>query len=136
MWYSSDTSDSIGEELDIITWYRLRYTQITNKSTNFTNHLSSCIDLIFTSNPPESWTFFPDGSLTQSTSHIRQSWQNKMICNVKPLLVLAAPGRDRQTLFLKKSKYFFRCTLKVFVYSTLLTFVVSLFMYDDDIDKR
>ena len=49
-WYSFDTSDNIGKELDTITSVT-GYTQIIDKPSHFTNHLSSCIDLIFTSNP-------------------------------------------------------------------------------------
>ena len=49
-WYSFETRDNIGNELNIITsnaWY----TQIIDKPNNFTNHSYSCIDLSFTSNP-------------------------------------------------------------------------------------
>ena len=49
-WYSFDTSDNIGKELDTIT-STSGYTQIIDKPTYFTNHSSSCIYLIFTSNP-------------------------------------------------------------------------------------
>ena len=49
-WYSFDISDNIEKELDIIT-STAGYTQIIDKLTHFTNHSSSCIDLIFTSNP-------------------------------------------------------------------------------------
>ena len=49
-WYSFDTSDNIGKELDTITSVT-GYTQIIDKPTHFTKHLSCCIDLIFTSNP-------------------------------------------------------------------------------------
>ena len=49
-WYSFETRDNIGNELNIITsngWY----TQIIDKPNHFTNHSYSCIDLSFTSNP-------------------------------------------------------------------------------------
>ena len=49
-WYSFDTNNNIGKELDTITSIT-GYTQIIDKPTHFTNDLSSCIDLIFTSNP-------------------------------------------------------------------------------------
>ena len=49
-WYSFDTSDNIGKELDTIT-STAGYSQIIDKPSNFTNNSSSCIDLIFTSNP-------------------------------------------------------------------------------------
>ena len=49
-WYSFDTSDNIGKELDTIT-STVGYSQIIDKPTHFTNNSSSCIDLIFTSNP-------------------------------------------------------------------------------------
>ena len=49
-WYSFDTSDNVGKKLDTIT-STVGYTQIIDKHTHFTNHSSSCIDLIFTSNP-------------------------------------------------------------------------------------
>ena len=45
-----DTSDNIGKELDTIT-STAGYSQIIDKSNRFTNNSSSCIDLIFTSNP-------------------------------------------------------------------------------------
>ena len=48
-WYSFDTSDNIGKELDTIT-STVGYSQIIDKPTHFTNNSSSCIDLIFTSN--------------------------------------------------------------------------------------
>ena len=48
-WYSFDTSDNIGKELDTIT-LTVGYGQIIDKLTHFTNKLSSCIDLIFTPN--------------------------------------------------------------------------------------
>ena len=44
------TSDNIGKELDIIT-STAGYSQIVDKPTDFTNNSSSCIDLIFASNP-------------------------------------------------------------------------------------
>ena len=44
-WYSFDTSDNIGKELDTV------YSQIIGNPTHFTNNSSSCIDHIFTSNP-------------------------------------------------------------------------------------
>ena len=49
-WYSFDTSDNIGKERDTIT-STASYSQIIDKPTDFTNNSSSCIDLIFTSNP-------------------------------------------------------------------------------------
>ena len=49
-WYTFDTSDNIGKELDTIT-STVGYSQIIDKPTHFTNNSSSCIDLIFTSNP-------------------------------------------------------------------------------------
>ena len=49
-WYSFDTSDSIGKELDTIT-STAGYSQIIDKPTHLTNNSSTCIDLIFTSNP-------------------------------------------------------------------------------------
>ena len=49
-WYSFDTSDNIGKELDTIT-STAGYSQIIDKPTHFTKKSSSCIDLIFTSNP-------------------------------------------------------------------------------------
>ena len=49
-WHSFDTSDNIGKELDTITSIA-GYSQINDKSSHFTNNLSSCIDLIFTFNP-------------------------------------------------------------------------------------
>ena len=49
-WYSFDTSDNIGKELDTTT-LTAGYTQIIGKPTHFTKHSSSCTDLIFTSNP-------------------------------------------------------------------------------------
>ena len=69
--------------------------------------------------------------------------QNDMQRALYPLSVLAAPSTDRQTLifflfFLKKKrrKQVFRCTWKVVVQVTLLTFVIFLFMYDDDINEK
>ena len=49
-WYSFDTSDNIGKELDTIT-STAGYSQIIEKPTHFRNNSFSCIDLIFTSNP-------------------------------------------------------------------------------------
>ena len=49
-WYSFDPSDNIVKELDTIT-STADYSQIIDKPTHFTNNSSSCIDLIFTSNP-------------------------------------------------------------------------------------
>ena len=48
--YSFDTSDNIGKEVDTIT-PTAGYSQIIDKPIHFTNNFSSCIDLIFTSNP-------------------------------------------------------------------------------------
>ena len=48
--HSFDTSDNIGKELDTIT-LTAGYSQIIDKPIHFTNNSSSCIDLIFTSNP-------------------------------------------------------------------------------------
>ena len=47
---SFDTSDNIRKELDTIT-YTTGDSQITDEPTHFTNNSSSCIDLIFISNP-------------------------------------------------------------------------------------
>ena len=49
-WYSFDTSDDIGKELDTVT-STAGYSQVIGKPTPFINNSSSCIDLIFTSNP-------------------------------------------------------------------------------------
>ena len=49
-WYSFDTSDNIGKELNTIA-STAGYSQIIDKATHFTNNSSSCIDLILTSNP-------------------------------------------------------------------------------------
>ena len=47
--YSFVTSDNTGKKSDTIT-SATGYTQIIDKSTHFTNYISSCIDLIFESN--------------------------------------------------------------------------------------
>ena len=49
-WHSSDTIDNIGKEIDIVT-LSVDYTQVIDKPNNFINHSSSCIGLIFISNP-------------------------------------------------------------------------------------
>ena len=49
-WYSFDISDNIGKEFDTIT-STAGYSQIIDEPTHFTSNSSSCIDLIFTSNP-------------------------------------------------------------------------------------
>ena len=48
-WYSFDTSDNIGKELETIT-STTGYTQIIDEPTHFRNYSFSCIHLIFTSN--------------------------------------------------------------------------------------
>ena len=47
-WYSFDTNDNIGKELDTVT-STADYTQIIDKSTHFTNYSSYCNDLILDS---------------------------------------------------------------------------------------
>ena len=47
---SFDVNDNIGQELDTIS-STAGYSRIIDKSTHFKNNWSSCIDLIFTSNP-------------------------------------------------------------------------------------
>ena len=67
-WYSFDASDNIGKELDTII-STAGYSQIIDKPTHFTNNSSSCIDLIFTSNPSilvDSWI---EKSLSNSCHH-------------------------------------------------------------------
>ena len=66
------TSDNIGKELDTIT-STAGYGQIIDKPTHFTNNSSSCIDLIFTSNP----SILVDSGIEKSLS---SSCHHDIIC--------------------------------------------------------
>ena len=67
-WYSFETSDNIGKELDTIT-SAAGYSQTIDKPTHFTNNSSSCVDLIFTSNPSMLVDSGIEKSLSSSCHH-------------------------------------------------------------------
>ena len=53
-----------------------------------------------------------------------------------PLSVLIVHRADRETLIISLKKDISRCTLKVVVQITLLTFVIFLFMYNGNINEK
>ena len=67
-WYSFDTSDNVGKELDTIT-STVGYSKIIDKPTLFPNNSSSCIDLTFTSNPSILVDSGIETSLSRSCHH-------------------------------------------------------------------
>ena len=67
-WYSFDTSNNIGKELDTVT-STVGYSQVIDKPTHFTNNSSSCIDLVFTSDPSILVDLHIEKSLSTSCHH-------------------------------------------------------------------
>ena len=49
-WYRNDSTDTEGSKIDILT-STFGFHQIINEATHILNNSSSCIDLIFTSQP-------------------------------------------------------------------------------------
>ena len=104
--------------------------------------MSFVLSVNYISDGPKVGNSFPAGSLMQFILRMRRSLQNKMVCSVHYILSrfqqqLVQTGKLSFLFFLtkKKRKQVFRCTLKVVVQVTLLTFFF-FFMYDNDINEK